>query len=171
MNYQKEKSFWQFLLEVIVFKEDEPRPILGATIALGGPFFISGLNRIVNPEMKESWPFTVINSFALKMIPIVIGALFISGAFYLIYKGIEIMLKKIKHLVKETKKEFANELIYHHQHFERQLAKYIKEDKKTRDEEMVKLKDDILKLLNEKLGHPTLIPIDSATETVIKNFV
>lgn len=171
MNYQKEKSFWQFLLEVTVFREDEPRPILGATVALGSPFFISGLNRIVNPEMKESWPFTVINNFALKMIPIIIWALIMSGTFYLIYKGIGIMIKKMKILFKETKKEFANELIYHHQHFERQLAKYIKVDKQTRNEEMEKFKDEILKLLNEKLGQPTLIPIDTRTGTVIKNFV
>lgn len=154
-----------------MFREDEPRPILGATIALGGPFFISGLNRIVNPEMKESWPFTVINNFALKMIPIVLGALIMSGAFYLIYKGVMLMLKKIKSIFKEAKKEFANELVNHHQHFERQLAKYIKEDKQTRNEEMEKFKGEILKLLNEKLGQPTLIPIDSKTEAVIKNFV
>lgn len=154
-----------------MFREDEPRPILGATIALGGPFFISGLNRLINPEMKESWPFTVINNFALKMIPIVIGALIMSGTFYLSYKGIKIMIRKIKNLFKETKIEFANELIYHHQHFERQLAKYIKEDKQTRNEEMVKLKDEILKLLNEKLGQPNLIPFDTKTEAIIKNFV
>lgn len=154
-----------------MFREDEPRPILGATVALGGPFFISGLNRIVNPEMKESWPFTVINNFALKMIPIVIGALIMAGIFYLIYKGIKIMIRKIKNIFKETKKEFANELINHHQHFERQLAKYIKEDKQTRNEEMEQFKSEILKLLNEKLGQPTLIPIDTRTETVIKNFV
>lgn len=154
-----------------MFREDEPRPILGATIALGGPFFISGLNRIINPELKLGWPFNVINNFAINMIPIVIGALIISGAFYLIYKGIILMLKKIKNLFKEIKKEFAKELIYHHEHFERQLVKYIKEDKKARNEEMVKFKDEILKLLNEKLGQPTLIPIDTRTETVIKNFV
>lgn len=171
MNYQKEKSFWQFLLEVTVFREDEPRPILGAIVAFGGPFFISGLNRLINPEMKESWPFTVINNFALKIIPIVLGTLIVSGAFYLIYKGVTLMLKKIKNLFKETKKEFANELIYHHQHFERQLAKYIKEDKQTRNEEMEKFKDEILKLLNENLGTPTLIPIDTKTEAVIKNFI
>ena len=154
-----------------MFREDEPRPILGATIALGGPFFISGLNRIVNPEMKECWPFTVINNFALKMIPIVIGALIISGTFYLIYRGIRIMLKKIKTTYKEAKKEISSSLIYHHEEFERALKVYIKEDKRTRNEEMEKFKDEILKLLNEKLGQPTLIPIDSKTEAVIKNFV
>lgn len=154
-----------------MFREDEPRPILGATIALGGPFFISGLNRLINPEMKESWPFTVINSFALKMIPILLKALIIIGTFYLIYKGIIIMLEKIKNIFKESKKEFANELIYHHEEFERALKVYIKEDKKTRNEEMEKFKNEILKLLNEKLGQPNQIPMDSATETVIKNFV
>lgn len=171
MNYQKEESFWQFLLEVTVFREDEPRPILGATAALGGPFFISGLNRIVNPELKDSWPFNIIDNFAIKMIPIVISALIMSGTFYLISKGIILMLKKIKNIFKDAKKEISSLLIYHHKEFERALKVYIKEDKQTRNEEMEKLKDEILKILNERLGQPALIPIDTATETVIKNFV
>lgn len=154
-----------------MFREDEPRPILGATVALGGPFFISGLNRIINPELEESWPFTVINKFALKMIPIIVGALIMSGTFYLIYKGIKIMIKKIKKIFKETKKEFANELISHHEDFERQLAKYIKEDKRTRDEEMTKFKNEILKLLDEKLGLTPPNIMNPATENVIKNFI
>ena len=154
-----------------MFREDEPRPILGATIALGGPFFISGLNRLINPEMKESWPFTVINSFALKMIPILLKGLIIIGTFYLIYKGMIIVFEKIKNIFKESKKEIARALIYHHEEFERALKVYIKDDKKARNEEMEKFKDEILKLLNEKLGQPNLIPIDSKTEAVIKNFV
>lgn len=154
-----------------MFREDEPRPIFGTIVALGGPFFISGLNRIVNPESEERWPFTVINKFALKMIPILIGALLITGTFYLIYKGIKIMIKKIKKIFKEMKKEFANELISHQDQFERQLANYIKEDKKSREEEMIKFKNEILKLLDEKLGLTTVNATYPATETIIKNFI
>lgn len=154
-----------------MFRKDEPRPILGATIALGSPFVITALNRYFNPEPNDSWPFNVITNFALKMIPIIVGALIMSGTFYLIYKGIKIMIKKIKKIFKETKKEFANELISHHEDFERQLAKYIKEDKKTRDEEMTKFKNEILKLLDKKLGLTPPSVMNPATETIIKNFI
>ena len=171
MNYQKEKTFWQFLLEVTVFREDEPRPILGAAVALGGPFFVTGLSRIFVPELNDRWPVNMITNFTIKVIPILGGALIMLGTFFLIHKGNKIMFRKIKNIFKETKKEFAKELISHHEHFERQLAKYIKEDKRTRDEEMIKFKNEILKLLDEKLGLTPANAISPATESVIKNFI
>lgn len=154
-----------------MFREDEPHPILGETVALGGPFFITGLNRIVNPELKDGWPFNVINNFAIKMIPIAVSALIMFGSFYLVYKGMTIMLKKIKKIFKETEKEITRALVYHHEEFERALKVYIKEDKKARNEEMEKFKNEVIAILNEKLGQPALIPINSAKKTVIKNFV
>lgn len=146
-------------------------PILGASIALGGPFIISALAKIINPSEPLTWPFNVIIAFTLKMIPHLIGLALIALTFFAIYKGILSMIKKIKLWIEAERNKLRDSLIYRQENFERKLENYIKWDHEKREEDFIKLEELINKLIEELQSSPMHPSIKTSNETVIKNFI
>lgn len=146
-------------------------PILGTSIAVGAPFIISALSKIINPGMPLSWPFNVINAFALKMLPYLIELALIALACFLIYKGILSMIKKINKCFEKEKNEIRDSLVYRQKNFETQLAEYIKGDRAKREVDFANLERKINELIEEIKSSPMHPSIKTSNETVIKNFI
>ena len=146
-------------------------PILGTSIAVGAPFIISALSKIINPKEPLSWPFNVINDFALRMLPYLIELALIALACFLIYKGILSMIKKINLWLEAERNQLRDSIIYRQENFQRRLEEYIKWDCKKREEDFVKLEKMIGELIEEVKSSPMHPSLKTSNETVIKNFI
>ena len=152
-------------------KNPNAHPILGASIALGAPFIISALSKIILPNEPLSWPLNAINAFALKMIPYLIELALIALACFLTYKGFFSMIKKIKQWIENERNELRNSLIYQQGIFERKLADYINGDHKRKQEDLIKLEKIISELIEEIKFSPLHPSLKTSNEAVIKNFI
>lgn len=152
------------------YMDNEPRPILGLTIAFGSPFAIVGINQFLNPEINNSEPFSFFKRFALEMLPYLFKFALVLLTCFAIFKGISSTLKNIKAWIETDRSKLKNSLIFRQEEFERRLLIHIKEDRKTREEDFANLESKITQLL-EELKSPLLhVPSETSTNTVMKNF-
>lgn len=151
-------------------KNPDAHPILGTSIALGGPFIVSALSKITNPEVPLSWPLNVINAFALKMLPYLLKLALITLVFFLTYKGVLTLIKKINLGFEKERNKLRDSLIYRQEDFERRLANYIKEERKKREEDFANFEKKIIKLLEELKSPSIHVSTETSENTVFKNF-
>ncbi len=151
-------------------KNPDAHPILGTSIALGGPFIVSALAKIINPEVPLSWPLNVINAFALKMLPSLLKLALVALVCFLTYKGILALIKKINLGFEKERNKLRDSLIYRQEDFERRIANYIKEERKKREEDFANFEKKIIKLLEELKSPSTHVSTETSENTVFKNF-
>ena len=143
--------------------ETEARPVLGATIALGSPFFIFILMKFFNHPLLATWPWNLMNSYANAISPYLFGLLelgFIAGFGFFIDK-------KISQRIAEEREKTIKELISNQDYFLRRLwsgntEEHQKHERTLRD--MFKLIDDLKKT-------SPLKSIEQSADAVIKNFM
>lgn len=151
-------------------KNPDAYPILGTSIALGGPFIVSALSKIINPELPLPWPLNVINAFAFKMLPYLLKLALITLVFFLTYKGVLTLIKKINLGFEKERNKLRDTLIFRQEDFERRLASYIKEDRKKREEDFANLEKKIIKILEELKSPSMHVSTETSENTVFKNF-
>lgn len=150
--------------------DNEPRPILGMSIIFGSPFVIVGINQFLNPEINNSWPFSFLKTFALKMLPYFFKVVLVLLICFAVFKGLTSALKKIKSWFETERNKIRNSLLYRQEDFERRLTSHIKEDRKKREEDFANLEKRIIQLLEELKAPAMHISTETSENTVFKNF-
>ena len=151
-------------------KNPDAHPILGTSIAIGGPFIVSALSKIINPEVPFSWPLNVINACALMMLPYFLKLAFITFICFLTYKGIFRLINKINLGIERERNKLKDSLIFRQEDFERRLASFIKEDRKKREEDFANFEKKIIQLLEELKSPSMRVSTETSENTVFKNF-
>ena len=151
-------------------KNTDAHPILGTSIAISGPFIVSALSKIINPEVPLSWPLNVINAFALMMLPFFLKLALIALVCFLTYKGFFRLINKINLGIERERNQLKDSLIFRQEDFERRLASYIKEDRKKREDDFANLEKKIIQLLEELKSPSMRVSTDTSENTVFKNF-
>lgn len=149
---------------------NEPRPILGISIIFGSPFVIVGINQFLNPEINNSWPFSFLKTFALKMLPCLFKLALVMIVIFLLFKGATSVLKKIKLWLETERNKTRDSLLYRQEDFERRLSSHIKEDRKKREEDFANLEKKIIQLLEELISPSMHVSTETSENTVFKNF-
>lgn len=150
--------------------DNEPRPILGMSIIFGSPFVIIGINQFLNPEINNSWPFSFLKAFALKMLPYLLKLALVLLICFAVFKGVTSALKKIKSWFETERNKIRNSLLYRQEDFERRLTSHIKEDRKKREEDFANFEKRIIQLLEELKSPAMHITTETSENTVFKNF-
>ncbi len=143
--------------------ETEARPVLGATIALGGPFFIFILIKFFNHPLLATWPWNVMNSYANVISPYLFGILelgFIAGFIFFIDK-------KISQRIAEEREKTIKALTSDQDYFLRSLWSDNKEEHQKHERSL----RDVFKLIDDLKKTSPLTSIEQSTDAVIKNFM
>ena len=150
--------------------DNEPRPILGLSIIFGSPLVIIGINQFLNPEINNSWPFSFLKTFALKMLPYLFKLVLVLIVIFALFKGVTSVLKKIKSWIETERHAMRDSLLYRQEDFERRLSSHIKEDRKKREEDFANLEKKIFHLLEELRSPSMHVSTETSESTVFKNF-
>ena len=143
--------------------ETEARPVLGATIALGSPFFIFILMKFFNHFLLATWPWKVMNSYASVISPYLFGLLelgFIAGLIFFIDK-------KISQRIAKEREITIKELTSNQDYFLRSLWSGNKEEHYKHERTL----RDMFKLIDDLKKTSPLTSIEQSTDAVIKNFM
>lgn len=158
----KRKTFWQFLLEVTVFKE-EPQRLLGVIIALGGPYFVFIFMKLRN---LTSWPWSIMNYYTDLILPYLVFFLKLATVIAIFFY----LKMKVKELINFIKKGIIKILLKYNNELEESIIRRLDircdKQKQILDRMEYKTREDI-----KSLSQAPLKQSEISTESVIKNFV